>query len=139
MTTLNTTIGAPPTRIINWKHIVWKKVEFLVERLQMRIAKAIQLGKHHKANALQWILSHSFYAKLLAVKRVTQNKGKNTPGVDKIIWKTPNQKLKAAYSIKKRGYKSKPLRRIYIPKKNGKMRPLGIPTLTSYCTLFKLV
>jgi RNA-directed DNA polymerase len=70
MTTLNPTIGAPPTRITSWKHIKWQQVNSLVRRLQMRIAKAIKLGKHCKVKALQWILTHSFYAKLLAVKRV---------------------------------------------------------------------
>jgi len=95
----------------------------------MRIAKAIKSGRHNKAKALQWILTHSFYAKCLAVKRVTQSKGKNTPGVDKVLWRTPNQKMKAALSITRRGYKSLPLRRIHILKKNGKMRPLGIPAM----------
>ena len=127
MTTLNPTIGAPPTRTTHWKHIIWSRVKSHVRRLQMRIAKAIKLGRHSKAKALQWILTHSFYAKLLAVKRVTQNKGKNTPGVDNIIWKTPHQKLKAANCLKRKGYRSLPLRRIYILKKNGKQRPLGIP------------
>lgn len=128
MTTLNQTFGAPLTRFTNWKHIIWRHVENHVRRLQIRIAKAIKLGRHGKAKAIQWILTHSYYAKLLAVKRVTQNKGKNTPGVDKVIWKTSSQKLKAANCLKRKGYNSLPLRRIYILKKNGKQRPLGIPT-----------
>ena len=77
---------------------------------------------------MQWILTHSFFAKLLAVKRVTQNTGKRTPGIDKVIWKTDRQKMNAAYELRRTGYKAQPLRRIYIPKKNGKFRPLGIPT-----------
>lgn len=129
MTTLNLMLGAPSTRKLNWKHIIWQKVENHVRRLQMRIAKAIKLGRQNKAKALQWLLTHSFYAKCLAVKRVTQSGGKNTPGVDKVIWRTPNQKMKAALSLKRRGYKSLPLRRIHIPKKNGKLRPLGIPAM----------
>ena len=76
MTTLKSTIGAPPARFTNWKHIKWDQVENHVRRLQVRIAKAIKLGRLGKAKALQWILTHSYYAKLLAVKRVTQNKGK---------------------------------------------------------------
>ena len=78
---------------------------------------------------MQWILAHSWYAKLLAVKRVTGNKGKNTPGVDGIIWTKPSDKWIAAKSLTRKGYKACPLRRVYIPKSNGKMRPLGIPVM----------
>lgn len=129
MTTLDLMLGAPSTRKLNWKHIIWRNVENHVRRLQMRIAKATKLGRPNRAKALQWLLTHSFYAKCLAVKRVTQSSGKNTPGVDKVIWRTPKQKMKAALSLKRRGYKSLPLRRIHIPKKNGKLRPLGIPAM----------
>ena len=95
----------------------------------MRIAKAVRDSKYGKAKALQWLLSHSFYGKLLAVRRVTQNRGKNTPGMDGVIWRTPRQKMQAALSLQRRGYRPKPLRRVYIPKRNGKQRPLGIPTM----------
>lgn len=128
MTTSN--VGAPSTRFISWKLVNWDTVTNHVRQLQLRIAKAIKQGRHNKAKALQWLLTHSFYAKLMAVKRVTQNKGKGTPGVDKTIWRTSSQKMKAAKSLKRRGYRSLPLRRVYISKKNGKLRPLGIPTMT---------
>ena len=95
----------------------------------MRIAKAVQLGKHRRASALQWLLTHSHAAKLLAVRRVTTNRGAKTPGVDNVIWRTDKQKLQAADNLTRHGYKPKPLRRLYIPKKNGKLRPLSIPTL----------
>jgi RNA-directed DNA polymerase len=127
MTALN--VGAPSARTIYWKLINWGAVESHVRRLQLRIAKAIKIGRYCKAKALQWLLTHSFYAKLMAIKRVTQNKGKHTPGVDRVIWKTDEQKIQAAKTLKRRGYKSLPLRRIYIPKKNGKLRPLGIPAM----------
>jgi RNA-directed DNA polymerase len=68
-------------------------------------------------------------AKLWAVRRVVNNQGKRTPGVDKVLWKTPRQKMQAARSLRRRGYQPQPLRRIYIPKRNGKRRPLGIPTM----------
>jgi len=106
------------------------KVVAHVRQLQLRIAKAIQNGNHRKVKSLQWILTHSFYAKLLAVERVTSNKGAKTPGVDGVIWSTSSQKMAAALTLKRRGYQTKPLRRIYIPKKQkGKLRPLGIPAM----------
>lgn len=112
-----------------WNFIPWDKVYEKVRSLQRRIAKAISEGKPGKAKALQWILTHSLAAKLMAVKRVTENKGKNTPGVDGVLWKTSKEKLKAAKSLSRKGYIVKPLRRVYIKKKNGKERPLGIPTM----------
>jgi len=114
---------------VRWRAIDWNHARREVRRLQMRIAKAVQEGKHGKVKALQWILTHSFYAKALAVKRVTSNQGKNTPGVDGILWKTVRVKMQAIHSLRQRGYKAQPLRRIYIPKKNGKKRPLSIPTM----------
>lgn len=112
-----------------WSAIDWHTVETQVQRLQLRIAKAIKIGRHNRAKSLGWLLTHSFYAKLMAIRRVTQNSGKNTPGVDRIVWKTPAQKMQAVQALRRRGYSPQPLRRIYIPKKNGKLRPLGIPTM----------
>ena len=80
--------------------------------------------------ALQWLLTHSFHAKALAVKRVTQNQGAKTPGIDNVTWKTSRKKMNAVKSLKRRGYQAKPLKRIYIPKKQkGKTRPLSIPVM----------
>lgn len=112
-----------------WDTIDWKNTKAEVHRLQMRIAKAVSEGRHGKVKALQWLLTHSFHAKLLAVKRVVQNKGGKTPGVDKIVWKTPRQKIEAAQSLTRKGYQTQPLKRIYIPKKDGRQRPLSIPTM----------
>jgi RNA-directed DNA polymerase len=95
----------------------------------MRIAKATQAGRHRKAQALQWLLTHSKAAKFLAVHRVTTNRGAKTPGVDNIRWRTDRQKLQAAINLKRHGYRPRPLRRHYIPKPNGKLRPLSIPTM----------
>lgn len=117
------------TILTNWCSINWKMVKHLVKSLQLRIAKAIRERRRNKANALQWILTHSLAAKLLAVKRVTENAGKRTPGTDGIRWKTPHQKIQAAKSLIRKGYKALPLRRLFILKKNGKKRPLGIPTM----------
>jgi RNA-directed DNA polymerase len=88
-----------------------------------------QEGRWGKVRALQWLLTHSFSGKAIAVKRVTENTGKNTPGVDGQTWSTPEAKSQAILSLKRHGYKALPLRRVNIPKSNGKMRPLGIPTM----------
>lgn len=121
---------APSTCEKHWQSIDWKQAKAHVHRLQMRIAKAFREEKHGKVKSLQWILTHSFYAKVLAVKRVTSNQGAKTPGVDNIVWRTPKQKMQAALSLKRRGYKAQPLRRIYIEKKQkGKFRPLSIPVM----------
>lgn len=114
-----------------WNLIDWDTMQAHVHRLQMRIAKAYKEGRHNKVKTLQWLLTHSFAAKLLAVKRVTSNQGAKTPGVDKILWRTPQQKMRAALSLKRHGYQPQPLRRIYIPKKQkGKFRPLSIPAMS---------
>ena len=127
---VNLLAGAPSASSLTWETIVWSKVRVHVRRLQMRIAKAFREGKQGKAKALQWILTHSFYAKLLAVRRVVLNRGAKTPGVDNVIWKSSTQKLQAALSLKRVGYNTQPLRRIYIPKKQkGYYRPLSIPTM----------
>ncbi len=127
MTATTTLTGAPSTW--KWADIDWFVVENQVKRLQMRIAKAVREKRYGKAKSLQWLLTHSFYAKVLAVKRVVQNKGSKTPGVDGVIWNTDKQKMRAVTSLKLRGYKTSPLRRIYIPKRNGKKRPLSIPVM----------
>jgi len=113
----------------HWHAIDWQRAQLEVRRLQMRIAKAVEENKPGKVKALQWLVIHSFYAKLLAVKRVTSNKGRKTPGVDGVVWKGARTKMRAARSLKRRGYRPLPLRRIYIPKKNKGKRPLSIPTI----------
>jgi RNA-directed DNA polymerase len=95
----------------------------------VRIAEAVREKRWGKVAFLQRTLVRSLPARLWAVRRVVSNQGKRTPGVDKIIWKTPRQKMQASRSLKRREYRPLPLRRIYIPKRNGKRRPLGIPTM----------
>ena len=113
-----------------WKTIDWKKAEQEVNRLQVRIVKATQEKKWNTVKRLQYLLTHSFHAKALAVRRVTTNKGKKTAGVDGEIWSTPAMKMRAVMSLTDKGYKAKPLRRVYIEKKDKKKkRPLGIPTM----------
>ena len=136
---MNTKVCASSDKTVSWESIDWKKAAEYVKKLQMRIVKAQEEGHYSKVKSLQWLLTHSFYAKAMAVKRVTSNQGKNTSGVDHELWKPPDSKLEAVKKLKRRGYKPQPLRRIYIPKKNGKMRPLSIPTMTDRAmqTLYK--
>lgn len=113
-----------------WETIDWSKVEIEVNRLQTRIAKATADGERNKAKRLQYLLTHSFSAKAFAVRKVTTNKGKKTPGVDKKLWSTSSAKMKAVLKLTDRGYRAKPLKRVYIAKKGkNKKRPLGIPTM----------
>jgi RNA-directed DNA polymerase len=126
-------LGASSTSA-NWDAIYWQPIEANVRRLQMRIAKATREGRWGKVKALQWLLTHSFSAKLLAVRRVVRNRGRHTAGVDGCLWRTSHQKLQAARSLRRRGYHALPLRRLYIPKKNGKRRPLGIPCMSDRAT-----
>lgn len=130
---------ASSDRVQTWESIDWNKARAYVKKLQMRIVKAQKEGHYSKVKSLQWLLTHSFYARALAVKRVTSNKGKNTSGVDHELWLTPQAKFEAISKLNRRGYTPQPLRRHYIPKKNGKMRPLGIPTMTDRAmqTLYK--
>ena len=118
-----------PSGVLDWTGIDWPKATQHVRRLQARIVKAMQEGRWNKVKVLQHLLTHSFSGKALAVKRVTENQGKRTPGVDRVIWSDPSTKSHAVLSLKSKGYRPKPLRRITIPKKNGKRRPLGIPTM----------
>lgn len=124
------TTGASLREPIGWHQINWSKADRIVRRLQVRIVKAIQAGKKRKARALQQILARSTSAKALAVRRVTENRGKRTPGIDGETWSTPAQKAEAITRLKRKGYRPRPLRRVYIPKSRDKKRPLGIPTMT---------
>lgn len=113
----------------HWHQIDWRHVNWQVRGLQIRIAKATLDQDWRRVKALQRFLVNSFSAKVSAVRRVTENGGKRTPGVDRETWSTPEAKWNAVWRLSSRGYKPSPLRRVYIPKSNGKMRPLGIPTM----------
>jgi RNA-directed DNA polymerase len=124
-----TIAGASPDERTGWHSIDWKKLWENVRRLQVRIVKALRADRPGKVKALSWLLTHSFAGRALAVLRVTQNKGCRTPGVDREIWNTPAKKTEAVHALRTRGYRPRPLGRVYIPKSNGKKRPLGIPTM----------
>lgn len=112
-----------------WDSINWLKCELAIKKLQARIVKAQKEGRYGRVKTLQWMLTHSFYAKALAVRRVTSNSGSKTAGVDHVTWKDSETKFQAIGMLKRRGYQPQPLRRIHIEKSNGKLRPLGIPTI----------
>jgi len=129
MTAVATRVGAVSHVEVDWHAINWRAVNENVRLLQARIVKATQEGRWSKVKALQRLLTRSYSGKALAVRRVTENQGKWTPGVDQVTWETPVKKATAIHNLKHRGYSPQPLRRVYIKKSNGKMRPLGIPTM----------
>lgn len=115
---------------LHWHSINWELMYQRVRGLQVRIAKATLKSDWRQVKQLQRMLTHSFAAKVIAIRRVTENRGKSTPGVDGAIWNTPASKWNAISKLSRKGYKPKPLKRVYIPKANRKRRPLGIPTMT---------
>jgi RNA-directed DNA polymerase len=131
--TADSSAGAVSHLSTDWHAIPWKTVHETVRRLQARIVQATKAGKWHKVQALQPLLPHSLSGKALAVRHVTENQGKNTPGVDQVTWQDPDSKGMAIHQMQQRGYKALPLRRVSIPKSNGKKRPRGIPIVCAYC------
>ncbi|MCY0857583.1 group II intron reverse transcriptase/maturase [Cupriavidus sp. D39] len=113
----------------SWGAINWRRVERTVREMQIRIAKATQEGDWRRVKALQRSLTRSFSAKASAVRRVTENRGRKTAGVDRVLWDEPETRWAAIGQLKRRGYRPLPLRRVFIPKANGTERPLGIPTM----------
>lgn len=119
-----------PSRSNKWTGVDWFKVEKTISNLQHRITKATESGNYRKVRDLQRLLNNSMSSRLKAVRIVAQeNSGKNTPGIDGVIWTTPERKLQESHQLRNRLH-TKPLKRVYIPKANGKQRPLGIPCMS---------
>ena len=118
---------------MTWSDVDWTATEAVVRRIQDRIFRAAKAGDGARVKNLQKLLVRSRSAKLLAIRQVTQrNAGRNTPGIDGVVCTTPEDRVTLLESgLELKGYKPKPVRRVYIPKagKPGRFRPLGIPTV----------
>jgi len=124
-----------PERRTDWDTVDWRRAHRIVRNLRQRIFRATRAGNMKMVRSLQKLMLRSHANILLSVRRVTQtNAGKNTPGVDKIVVKTPRARGELVDLLDTfQPWRSKPVRRVYIPKSNGKQRPLGIPTVMVRC------
>jgi RNA-directed DNA polymerase len=119
----------------DWNTIDWRKANRIVRNLRHRIFRATQEGNLRKVRSLQKLMLKSYSNRLTSVRRVTQiNAGKHTPGVDKLVIKTPAARGQMVDALADHTpWKAKPAKRVYIPKKSGKLRPLGIPVVQDRC------
>lgn len=123
-------INGQNKRLEEWNDINWRKATKAVKNLRQRIFRARQLGNFRKLRNLQKLMLRSHANLLLSIRQITQvNTGKQTAGIDKEVINTPQQRVKLTLDMENTAHTVKPTKRLYIPKSNGKMRPLGIPTI----------
>jgi RNA-directed DNA polymerase len=122
-------------RSTDWTSVNWRKANRQVRNLRQRIFRASQTGDWNTVRSLQKLMLRSYSNTLVSVRRVTQiNQGRNTPGVDKLTVKTPEGRGRLVdHLMTFQPWKARPAKRVYIPKANGKLRPLGIPTVIDRC------
>ena len=120
---------------MEWSDVDWTKTEAIVRRIQERIFRAAKAGDGARVANLQKLLARSRSAKLLAIRQVTQrNAGRNTPGIDGVVCRTPESRTRLTAGLSLRDYRPQPVRRVYIPKSDDRTRPLGIAMWFAYCT-----
>jgi RNA-directed DNA polymerase len=121
-----------------WDRVDWRKTNRIVTNLRQRIFRAARANDQRKVRSLQKLMLRSRSNILLSVRRVTQvTAGRNTPGVDKVLVKTPAARGDLVDRLATcQPWRAKPVRRVYIPKKtdSSKRRPLGIPMFRPYCS-----
>src|SRR5665213_343944 len=125
-------VNGPEDDVLDWLSIDWPTVEDEVRRLRQRIFTASQAGDLKKVRNLQKLMLRSRANALLSVRRVTElNAGRMTAGIDGVVVVTAPGKAALAERVRKRDRRStaQPVKRVYIPKANGKQRPLGIPVI----------
>lgn len=122
----------------SWKSLPWKKFRTNLFRLQKRVFKAVQVGDKRKAKSLQKLILKSFAARFLAIRQVTQlNAGKKTAGIDGKTALTFEERFNLELLLRQPCWYHNKLRQIPIPKKDGSIRYLKVPTMYSYCTLIQ--
>ena len=125
------TSAIEPEGQADWNAIDWRAVNRRVRNLRQRIFKAERMNDRRKVRSLQQLMLRSYSNTLQSVRRVTQhNHGKHTPGVDKVVVTTAGARMALVVQLhQSQLWKASPVRRVYVPKQNGKLRPLGIATI----------